>query len=337
MRRPPQPARHGRPRGPSPSRGGAAGQRNYALDLLRIVSITGVVAIHAFGQLAGNEDARGTAGWLAAAVIDIGFIWVVPVFVMISGALTLSLKAQLPGPLSFYRRRAVRLLPALVFWHLVYILAGWALVPGREPAPGQVLDDVFHTEVAPHLYFLWLILGLYLVAPPLARFLHRAGLRRAAIATAAVQLLLLLAFAVQAWNIEAGGGWRFTWNILTQWIPYLGYFMAGWVLTQVRIPRGAAGAIGGAAVVLSVVNIWHWINRDSLPLLNVVASPSYVGLGVAASRAGDLHRRVPPAARLAARPPAGQGADNAVQRLLRGVPVPLPDPAVAHVRGVPLA
>jgi surface polysaccharide O-acyltransferase-like enzyme len=264
----------------------AAEGRNYALDLLRIVSITGVVAIHSFGQLAGNQAARGSAGWLAAAIIDIGFIWVVPVFVMISGALTLTRKAQLPGPLAFYRRRVARLLPALVVWHLVYLLALPALVPGRELTPGQAAADVFTTKVAPQLYFLWLILGLYLAAPPLARYLHRGSLRRAAAATAAVQLLLLLIFAVQAWNIETGGGWRFPWNILTQWIPYVGYFMAGWVLTQVRLPRRAAAAAGGTAVVLSVFNIWHWINADSLPLLEVVTQSSYLGLAVAAASMG---------------------------------------------------
>ncbi|MFD1213610.1 acyltransferase [Arthrobacter sp. GCM10027362] len=271
-----------------PGDAGAARQvrRNYALDLLRIVSITGVVAIHAFGQLAGNAAARGTPGGLAAAIIDIGFIWVVPVFVMISGTLSLSLNAQLPGPRRFYRRRILRLLPALVFWHLAYLLAAHALVPGRELSAGTVAADVFNTRVAPHLYFLWLILGLYLVAPPLAWFLHRAGLRRAAVTTAAVQLLLLLVFAVQAWSIASGGSWRFPWNILTQWIPYLGYFMAGWVLTQMRIPRGAAAAAGGAAAVLSAFNVWHWINRDSLPLLNIVTPSSYIGLGVAAAAIG---------------------------------------------------
>ncbi|NKX55593.1 acyltransferase [Arthrobacter mobilis] len=259
--------------------------RNYALDLLRIVSIAGVVAIHAFGQLAGNEQARGSGGWLAAAVIDIGFIWVVPVFVMISGALTLTPGAHLSGPAGFYRRRAVRLLPALVVWHLVYIAAVQVLVPGRGLAGGQLLAEVFNTRLVPHLYFLWLILGLYLVAPPLARFLHSGGLRRAGLATAAVQLLLLLVFAGQAWSIASGGDWRFAWNALTQWIPYLGYFMAGWVLTQVRLPDRAAAAAGAAAVVLSVFNIWHWINRDQLALLNIVTPSSYIGLGVAAAAA----------------------------------------------------
>ena len=72
-------------------------RRNYALDILRIVSIVGVVAIHSFGELAGDDDARSQPDWLPAAIIDIAFIWVVPVFVTISGALVLAPRAHAEG------------------------------------------------------------------------------------------------------------------------------------------------------------------------------------------------------------------------------------------------
>ena len=258
-------------------------RRNYALDILRIVSIVGVVVIHSFGELAGDDDRRHQPEWIWAAIIDIAFIWVVPVFVIISGALVLAPRTHKEGTLAFYRKRALRLLPALVAWHLAYIFLGSHLMLGRELEPVALLVSVFDTHVYPHLYFLWLILGLYLVAPPLARYLQRVTLRRAAAATGGVLVLTLALFSLQAASIQYEWGWQYPWNILTQWFPYLGYFMAGWVLTQVRLPRGAAAAAGGVAVVLSVFNIWHWINQDSTPLLNVITPSSYVGLGVTAA------------------------------------------------------
>ena len=258
-------------------------RRNYALDILRIVSIVGVVAIHSFGELAGDDDARHRPDWIPAAVIDIAFIWVVPVFVTISGALVLSGRAHTEGALAFYRKRALRLLPALVVWHLAYIFIGNYLLLGRDLDPVQVLVSVFDTQVYPHLYFLWLILGLYLVAPPLAGYLNRVPLRRAAAATGVVLAATLAIFSAQAASIQFEWGWQYPWNILTQWFPYVGYFMAGWVITQVSLPRRAAAAAGGIAVVLSAFNIWHWINKDSTPLLNIVTPSSYVGLGVTAA------------------------------------------------------
>ena len=112
-------------------------RRNYALDILRIVSIVGVVAIHSFGELAGDDDARSQPDWLPAAIIDIAFIWVVPVFVTISGALVLAPRAHAEGAKAFYRKRALRLLPALVVWHLVYIFIGNYLILGRELQPAR--------------------------------------------------------------------------------------------------------------------------------------------------------------------------------------------------------
>ncbi|WP_139005629.1 acyltransferase [Arthrobacter crystallopoietes] len=111
--------------------------RNYALDLLRIVSIVGVVAIHSFGELAGDDSARNQPDWIPAAVIDIAFIWVVPVFVIISGTLTLAPRAHAAGAGDFYRKRALRLVPALIFWHLVYIFVGRAIILERELNPAE--------------------------------------------------------------------------------------------------------------------------------------------------------------------------------------------------------
>jgi surface polysaccharide O-acyltransferase-like enzyme len=258
-------------------------QRNYALDILRVVSILGVVAIHAYGEIAGDADLRGQPRWLAVAIIDIAFIWVVPVFVIISGTLTLAPRAHRGGALAFYRKRALRLLPALVFWHLAYIFVGRGLLLGQDLEPAAIAAAVFVTKLAPQLYFLWLILGLYLVAPLLARFLARVSLRTAALTTAGMLLLCLAIFSAQAVSIQLDLGWRYPWNALTQWFPYVGYFMAGWVLAQINLRKRYAALLGGAAVVLSAFNIWHWIHRESTPLLNILTPSSYVGLGVMAA------------------------------------------------------
>src|SRR6185312_8313743 len=92
-------------------------QRSYGLDLLRILSISGVVAIHVFGLRVGAEP-KGNTSWWVATILDIGFIWVVPVFIMISGALLLGSKQLVADPGGFYRKRAMRIIPALVAWNL---------------------------------------------------------------------------------------------------------------------------------------------------------------------------------------------------------------------------
>ena len=51
--------------------------------------------------------------------MDLMFVWAVPVFVMISGALVLDRSAHAAGPAAFYRRRFARILPPLIAWNLI--------------------------------------------------------------------------------------------------------------------------------------------------------------------------------------------------------------------------
>ncbi len=95
--------------------------RRWDLDALRLLAIAAVVAIHVFGLLV-SAGRRGSPHWWGAVVIDIGLTWAVPVFVMISGALVLAPRAHAAGPAVFYRKRFARIVPALLVWHLVYLL-----------------------------------------------------------------------------------------------------------------------------------------------------------------------------------------------------------------------
>src|SRR5687767_6893882 len=113
-------------------------QRDFGLDILRIVSICGVVAIHVFGHLVGRAP-RDSRTWWIAVTLDIAWIWVVPVFVMISGALILGSR-QLADPRLFYRRRAVRLVPALIAWNLIYLIGVRLWMRGEDLTVKRVLQ-----------------------------------------------------------------------------------------------------------------------------------------------------------------------------------------------------
>src|SRR5690349_16550006 len=113
-------ARAPRPRGPAvvPPRP----TRRWEFDALRVAAIGGVVAIHVIGMFLGNRELAGTARWWLAAAVDKGAIWAVPVFVMLSGALVLAPAAHAAGPAAFYRKRFARIIPAMITWHLAYLL-----------------------------------------------------------------------------------------------------------------------------------------------------------------------------------------------------------------------
>jgi surface polysaccharide O-acyltransferase-like enzyme len=253
--------------------------RDYSLDILRILSICGVVAIHLFGYVVGRSE-RGSRNWWLAAALDIPFIWVVPVFVMISGALLLAPQGRILPPRSFYRKRAVRLLPALIAWHLIYLVGVRWLMRGEGLTPARVAQLFFDGGVFTQLYFLWLILGLYLVAPLITAFLQDGPPRRAQ--TLAVVLLAATAVGYMVPGIAASLGFArpISLNIFTHWLPYVGYFVAGRALRDVKLKRRSLLIAIAGAVALAALCLWQYGHPAQAGLLNVVAPVSYVSLTV---------------------------------------------------------
>ncbi|MGM7697397.1 acyltransferase [Microbacterium sp. A84] len=260
--------------------------RRWPLDLTRVVSVIGVVAIHVFAGMVGNPEIRSGTGWWAAVVADIGFVWVVPVFVMISGALVLEPRQYAAGSVSFYRKRLLRLAPALVFWSLFYFIV---IRTGVSQAPvtrvglvSFVLDGRPYT----HLYFLWLIVGLYAVAPVLAAFLRDGGKHRALIFAGVVLAATVITGSSSSLLGMLGSERPLTLMALTQWVPYVGFFLAGWALRDVVLRGWAlAAAVAGTFIALVIPIIQYGV-RPAWSLLDAIAPVSYFGPFVAAASIG---------------------------------------------------
>jgi surface polysaccharide O-acyltransferase-like enzyme len=233
-------------------------RRQWELDALRITAICGVVAIHVFGLMLG--DRAGSRGWWAAVVLDVGATWVVPVFVMISGALVLSPRAHADGPLAFYRKRFVRILPALVVWHLVYLLVVRAALRGQDLHWGTVTANLINAKTYTALYFLFLIAGLYAIAPVLAAFLSGGGPRRAYLLAFGALAWTQGAYAVATLSGKLGQPHPLPLDAWNQWWPYVGLFLAGWALRRTVLSRGGmvvAFVLGTTAMAEAVWQFGH--------------------------------------------------------------------------------
>lgn len=264
---------------------GVAPAREYGLDILRIVSICGVVAIHVFGYMLGRAP-RESRSWWTAVVLDVGWIWVVPVFVMISGALILGSRMTSEQPGLFYRRRAGRLIPALIAWNLIYLIGVRFWMRGEDLSPQRTLQLLVDGSVFTQLYFLWLIAGLYAVAPVLAGFLRGGGQARAIMAAAAFLAAALLFYMLPGVLSLFGAVSPVRLNFLTHWMPYVGYFLAGFALRDVRLSGKRLAMTAVATAGLIAGTIWHYGNKGEVRLLDAVFSVSYLGIGVAAAALG---------------------------------------------------
>ncbi|MDP9468609.1 MAG: acyltransferase family protein [Chloroflexota bacterium] len=210
------------------------------IDAARVAAILAVIAIHVVSPLVTNR-ALPESSWFGNAV-DSAARWAVPLFVMISGALLLHSDLA-DDPLSFYRRRLSRIVPPLVAWTAIYLVIGHLTV--NNPATMNIAGySVLAGRPSSHLYFLYLIAGLYLVAPflrPLVRLADRRNL--------GIAVVVFLALGIADDLIIAWGGIGQV-NATTRFVPYIGYFLAGaWLVglapTRSRIVAAAAVTVVG--------------------------------------------------------------------------------------------
>lgn len=149
------------------------GRLAYA-DLLRSAAMLAVIVVHVAGAKLADAQV-GTAAWQVLCVYDGLARWCVPAFVMLSGMFLLDPKHNLPLPKLIFGH-ILRILVALAVWGTAYALfdqfrdhgIGWASVRAA-------LYEVLLGHTSFHLWFLYMIVGLYLVTPILRAFVRGAG------------------------------------------------------------------------------------------------------------------------------------------------------------------
>ena len=134
--------------------------RIWGLDVLRIISIAAVIMIHTTQYLIHIEV--GTYDWMVLNFYDSLARWAVPVFVMISGVLFLN--PAKPQPL---KKLFCKNIP-----HIIAIILFWGLVYAALHHPPKTIDlpslwEFFQVWILGyyHMWFLYMILGLYIVVP----------------------------------------------------------------------------------------------------------------------------------------------------------------------------
>lgn len=218
------------------------------LDVARVVAVLGVVLIHV---IAGDVS-EGTVGpgWTAVNMIASA---AVPVFLMMAGALSLSPTAHHRGTREFLRRRAVRIIPALLVWSVLYlvVLKGWVM-GGRIDA-ATVVDAVITGDTYTHLYFLWAIAGLYLLTPVIAAFL-RVGDEAVRAWWTGLLACLWTAVVMATGTLTSAAGLTDRVPVekgsLTYALLFLGYYVVGRAALVAPMPRRWAYAALAACVPL---------------------------------------------------------------------------------------
>ncbi|MCB5363466.1 acyltransferase family protein [Pusillimonas sp. CC-YST705] len=235
-------------------------QTDYGrLDAARWMAALAVVLLHCAAFPLTSTTDYGSTAWQWANVYDAATRWCVPVFVMISGALLLD-PSKREGFRRFYQRRAIRILPAIVFWSALFLL--WrAYIYRLEDASVDALDWLrlaLSGEPYYHLWYLYMLVGLYLFTPCLRLLYSGSSVRQRL-------FMILVVFALatlQGLHREiSGSGYGF---FLVWFLPYIGYFMAGRMMFEGQLRLPLPGLVFVLAAALTAAGASALTTSESL-------------------------------------------------------------------------
>jgi len=218
------------------------------LDVIRVLAIIGVVAIHVWYPVYSRPDFLGGISWWLANLINSLSRVAVPWFLMISGALLINRRPKHELQ-EIVNRLVFRLGLPLVFCAAIYFRWEY-LYYGRLIYPDQALR-LFLTGSVFHLYFLAILFGLYLLLPVWRRIKISAGL-----------LIFFLGFgfgiyAYQFFIIKT----KTIFNLFTIWLPYTGYFLAGSYFSALvagKKPRWLSGGLWLIGLIITLIlSFWN--------------------------------------------------------------------------------
>jgi surface polysaccharide O-acyltransferase-like enzyme len=254
-------------------------QKKIYLDYLRSAATLAVVVIHATSGWYGRIGELDQASWWTANLLNAASRFAVPLFVMISGALLLGKPMR---AIEFYRRRAVRLLPPIFVWSVVYLLFRIFWQNMDRESLTRFITVGFWSEgyTYVHLWYLTMFACLMLFAPFINQFVigEKPSAADLLLFSAAAGLFFLLNSVADAAR-EISSIYMY-WHLLVPW--YIAYFIIGYFIdrhgARANVQAGllivailllvAAGAMANFLVIqqYSLVKDYFVLNDKGLPV-----------------------------------------------------------------------
>ena len=238
---------------------------NYAgdhrLSLLKLIAAFAVVLVHTSTVRVSEVDLHSLGWWIANISDATGRIGSA-MFVMVGGAILLGRTSE-HAPWISVRQRFARLLPAVIFWSVFYFL--WRQWMWGGITMKVVASDLLLGSPEYHLWFIYMMLGLYLLLP---------GIRLVVvgIADGPAWKYLIVVLAMLTWFASITQALKqIVYSSFVEIVPFfIVYFLAGYYLLRRRIGISTASLCiiailsiaamaGGVASFYEALQNWSFV------------------------------------------------------------------------------
>ena len=160
-------------------------KRIVFLDYIRVFACFLVMLVHASENFYGAPGSTDMAGPQSFLANETDRLWVslydgfsrmsVPLFMIVSAFLLVPMKEGMSA-VAFYKRRAVRILPAFLFFMIIYstVPVLWNQIDLETSATDLARIPLNFPTLAGHLWFMYPLISLYLFIPFISPWLAKA-------------------------------------------------------------------------------------------------------------------------------------------------------------------
>ncbi len=243
---------------------------------MRVVACVAIVILHTANVAEMlYKDSISLVADAASLIVVYCMMWAVPCFIMVTGSLLLDPAKEIDTG-KIWKSYIVRALGALILFGLLFRIID-CLMNGEAFSAETIADallKIFTGKSWSHLWYLYVLLGLYLILP-----LYRAVWKKAEDREIRY-LLIVMAVFLSVLPLAKCFGQTSKFDLPISGI-YTLYFFLGISITRgiIRIPRTAAILmfLAGMAATVCVGVIRFRYSADALdPLLNSYSSPFVV-------------------------------------------------------------
>jgi len=225
------------------------------VDLIRTCGIIMVLLLHASNEYytAIQQTAlESPVYWWTAAIYKSFALPCVPLFVILSGALLLQ-PSKINEPIRvFLKKRFNRIGLAFLFWTVVYLV--WAFFVSETPVTfSNIIEGSFYSLFSGsyyHFWFLYLIVGLYLITPILRSIVSCNDPK---ILKYLVLLWFLGASVVPFTQLVIGYSLNDTVFVVG---GFIGYFVLGIYLQRIRIRSSILYVFFFLSFIFTIASTW---------------------------------------------------------------------------------
>lgn len=228
-------------------------ERNLKLDILRIISAIGVILLHVSSEYIDISAVGGT-DFNIAVFINSLTRFAVPVFVMISGELFLNPDKEISTK-KIWVHNILRIFILYIIWSYGYYvfqsLYFWKFDFYRHGIVRTLTGIVYATN---HLWFLWMIMGLYVLTPVL-----RSWIKHAEEKNIRYFIIIFFIFQILRNTLAILIGKSLTDEIsnlmkIAELTGYLGYFVCGYYFSRYKIKKSFTNMVFASVPFAIAIN-----------------------------------------------------------------------------------